>query len=157
VLGLDLLEQQDVGNAEHRRECEARIGEEHAHDVQREERAAQDLGPCADFRIEHGDDVERDEQRRHEDAHRALVGGQLDVEVSEAEQPDERRERRRRPDERGVPGLHRAHADQKGMREDAARQERRRQPAGSRVPPRKVREVCGRRGRIQKEREQAHG
>ena len=55
--------------------------------------------------IERRDEVERGQQTRDEHAHRALVGRQLDVEIREAEQPDERGDRRRRADQRRVPGL----------------------------------------------------
>ena len=81
--------------------------------------------------------VERDQQERDEHAHRALVGRQLDVEVGEAEQPHERRQRRRRADQRRVPDLHRLHADEERVREDAAAEERRRQPADARIAPRR--------------------
>ena len=87
-----------------------------------EERAAQHFGPRADLRIENGNDVQRDEQRRHEYAHRPFVRGQLDVEIRQAKQPDECRERRRGADERRVSDLDGLHADEKRVEEDAAGQ-----------------------------------
>ena len=50
------------------------------------------------------------------------------------------------PDQRRVAGLHRLHADEEGVGEDAAAEEARRQPAGARITPGEVREV-GRGGR----------
>ena len=97
--------------------------------------------PRHDGRVERRDDVERGEQHRDEHAHRPLVGRQLDVEIRQAEQPHERGDRRGGADQRRVAGLHRLHADQEGVREDAAAEERRRQPAGARVAPGEVRGV----------------
>ena len=112
--------------------------------------------PRADRRIQRGNHVERDEQHRDERAHRALVGRQLDVEIRQPEQPDEGGDRRARADERRVPGLDRLHADEEGVGQDAAAEDRGRQPADARVAPREMRDVRGRGGGVQQERQQMH-
>ena len=99
---------------------------------------------------------ERDDERRHEHAHRPLVGRQLDVEIRQAEQPDERRERRRRADERRVPDVHRLHADEERVGENSAAEDRRRQPPDARIPPREVGQVGGRRRSVEDERNEVH-
>ena len=95
-------------------------------------------------------------QRRDEHAHRALVGRQLDVEIREAEQPHERRDRGRRADERRVADVHRLHADEERVREHAAAEDRRRQPADARIAPREVRQIGGGRGGVEDERNEVH-
>jgi hypothetical protein len=110
----------------------------------------------ADLRIEDRDHAQRDEQRRDEDAHGALVSGELDVEVGEPEQPDERRYRGGRADERRVPDLDRLHADEERVGENASGQQGGGKPARAWIAPREVRQVGGCRGRVEHERDQTH-
>ena len=156
MLGLDLVEEQHVGDAEHEGEREAGVGEQHRDDVQGEERALQERRTRAGDRVERRNQVEHDHQRRDEHAHRALVGRQLDVEIRQAEQPDERRERRRRADERRVADVHGLHADEERVREHAAAEDGRRQPADARIAPREVRQVGGGRRGVENERNEVH-
>ena len=138
------------------REREAGVGEEHRDDVQREERALQERRTRACHRVERRNQVERDHQRRNEHAHRALVGGELDVEVRQTEQPHERRQRRRRADERRVADVHGLHADEERVREQAAAEDGGRQPADTRIPPREVRQIGGGGRGVENERNEVH-
>ena len=114
-------------------------------------------GRGLDAGIERRHDVEHHEQRRHEDTHRAFFGRQLDVEIRQPEQPDERGDRGRGADERRVADLHRLHADEKGVREDAAAENGGRETPDPGVAPREMRQVGGCRGGVEDERHQVHG
>jgi hypothetical protein len=106
-----------------------------------------------DPRVDRRQDGERRQQRRDEGPHRAFLRRQLDVEVGEPQQPDERGDRRRRADQRRVARLHRLHADQEGVGEQRAAEDRRRGGAGARVAAREVRDVDDGGGRVEDERD----
>ena len=110
-------------------------------------------GRGVDVGIQRREDREHGEQGRDEDAHRALVGRQLDVEIGEPEQPDERRDGRGRADERRIAGLHRLHPDEKRVREDAGGEQRRGGPPDARVAAGEVRAVGGRGRGVEDERQ----
>ena len=122
VLRLDLLEQQHVGDPDHARQREAGVREQQRRDVHAEPAGSRGSAPAArrtgfSARM----NLQRDQQRDDEDAQRALLGRHLHVEIREREQPDERRDRLRRPGDRHVPRLHRLHPDDEGVREGARR------------------------------------
>ena len=153
---LDFLEEQNVGHAEHAGQREAGVGEEHRDDVQREERALEERRTRAGHGVERRNQIERDDEGRHEHAHRPFVGRQLDVEIREAEQPDERRERGGRADERRVADVHRLHADEKRVREHTAAEDGRRQPPDARIAPGEVGQIGGGRRSVEDERNEVH-
>ena len=144
MLGLDLLEQQHVSDANHRREGEACIGQQERRDVKPEERPSQharsflSAGPSD---VEGRDDLERDRQRQDERAHRPLVGCHFRVEVREHQHPDERGDGRRPSRDGHVPHVHSLHADDEGVGQGARDEQRGRRPADRRRPPGEVPDV----------------
>ena len=116
-------------------------------------RAAQQRRSRLDFRIQRRQHRQERQQRADEHAHRALVGGQLDVEIREAQQPDERGDRRRRADQRRVARLHRLHADEEGVRDDARGEQRRRGAPDARLAPCEVQRVGDRGSGVENEGE----
>ena len=143
VLRLDFLEQQYVRDADHAGEREARVREEQRRDVDAEQRAPQHRRGAGAFqaRPERGDRLQRDQQRQDEYAHRPLIGGHLRIEIREREQPDERRDRRRRARDRHVARFHRLHPDDEGVRQRRRDEQRRRRAPDRGIALREVPDV----------------
>ena len=67
--------------------------------------------------MQHRNQLQPDDDRQDEDAHRPLVGRQLEIQVRQRQQPDEGRHRARQVRKRHVPHFHRLHADDEGVDE----------------------------------------
>jgi hypothetical protein len=154
VLLLDLLELQHVGEPEHRREREARVGEEQRCHVHPEPGTIEHRVCVLDPWVQHRNHLQADHDRHDEDTHRAFIGRELEIQIRERQHPDERRDGARQIRNRHVPHFHRLHADHERVRERTEEQQRRRGTADAGLPPHEVHRVNHARGGVQNEGDQ---
>ncbi len=125
--------------------------------MKRKQRAAEHGRPGAYLRVQRRDQEQHDHEDRNEHTHRPFLGGYFDIQVGNAQKPHECRNCGSRPDQGGVADLDRLHANQKCMGQEPGPENGRGEAARPGVAPGKVRDIGGRGGGVQDERQQMHG